>query len=488
MGGDMGRLSRCFLITGLVCLVETVSAATIHVPADQLTIQAGVDAALEGDTVLVAPGTYTGPGNYNILLDGKGLVIRSEAGPAVTIIDCEGGGSGVTLTGPMAFDPIIDGFTVRGRTGYSGSALYAADCAPLIKSCVFADNVTSLGAAVGLSYDGGTPLKVLIQNCTFLGNSSERSMYVHQGYFLTTFCNCVMTANTGLLFFFQPYPHQDPGSVTLECCDIYGNVPYQWYNEAYGWYPSPTITVQAQLNGNFSQPPLFCDLGTDYCSVHSASPLLADNNSCGIDIGAQVVVGCSDCRDEDEDGLCAIDDNCPTVGNLDQEDSDGDGIGDACEDEDGDGVLSPSDNCPLVNNPLQKDKDLDGVGDVCDDDIDADGLLNEADNCPSNYNPGQEDRNADGLGDACCCLGRVGDANGEAGDEPTVGDVAVLINAKFIAGRCEGILGCLLEADINQSGGCNPTCEDITIGDIAMLIDYLFITADAWLYDCLDCP
>jgi len=51
-----------------------------------------------------------------------------------------------------------------------------------------------------------------------------------------------------------------------------------------------------------------------------------------------------------------------------------------------------------------------------------------------------------------------------------------MIDAKFITGSCEGILGCLAEADINQSGGVNPTCDDITIGDIAILIDYLFIT------------
>jgi len=32
------------------------------------------------------------------------------------------------------------------------------------------------------------------------------------------------------------------------------------------------------------------------------------------------------------------------------------------------------------------------------------------------------------------------------------------------------------EADVNQSGGTGATCDDITIGDIAVLIDYLFIT------------
>lgn len=108
-------------------------------------------------------------------------------------------------------------------------------------------------------------------------------------------------------------------------------------------------------------------------------------------------------------------------------------------------------------------------------DVDQDGVIAGLDNCPGVYNPGQEDTNHDGIGDVCCCFGRVGDANG-SGDEPTIGDISTLIDAKFITGTCDGILPCLKEADINLSGGTSPTCDDITIGDISMLIDYLFIT------------
>ncbi|MCD6249824.1 MAG: hypothetical protein J7J98_05800 [candidate division Zixibacteria bacterium] len=85
-----------------------------------------------------------------------------------------------------------------------------------------------------------------------------------------------------------------------------------------------------------------------------------------------------------------------------------------------------------------------------------------------------------------CCVGRVGDANGLGGDEPSIGDVAVMIDAKYIIGSCYGILDCLTEADINQSGGIDADCDDITIGDIAILIDYLFIIGPSMgLNDCL---
>ncbi|MEW5795739.1 MAG: hypothetical protein AB1772_05200 [Candidatus Zixiibacteriota bacterium] len=85
-----------------------------------------------------------------------------------------------------------------------------------------------------------------------------------------------------------------------------------------------------------------------------------------------------------------------------------------------------------------------------------------------------------------CCVGRVGDANSSGDDDPTIGDVTTMIDAKFITGTCDGVILCLPEADINQSGGANPTCDDITIGDITVLIDYLFITGQTLgLPDCL---
>ncbi len=60
------------------------------------------------------------------------------------------------------------------------------------------------------------------------------------------------------------------------------------------------------------------------------------------------------CIDEDEDGICGAEDNCPDVANPDQTDSDGDNIGDAC------------DNCPDDPNVDQIDEDADGIGDRCD--------------------------------------------------------------------------------------------------------------------------
>jgi hypothetical protein len=73
----------------------------------------------------------------------------------------------------------------------------------------------------------------------------------------------------------------------------------------------------------------------------------------------------------------------------------------------------------------------------------------------------------------------VGDANGEGGDEPTIGDVVVILEAGYIYIAPPSPDWCYCEADINQSGGANPDFADISIGDIAMLIDYLFISGSS---------
>ena len=80
-----------------------------------------------------------------------------------------------------------------------------------------------------------------------------------------------------------------------------------------------------------------------------------------------------------------------------------------------------------------------------------------------------------------CCNGRVGDVNQSGADQPTIGDISVLIDHLFISGV---LLGCIEEADINQSGGATPGYDDLTIGDVSALIDYLFISQSS-LLDCL---
>jgi uncharacterized repeat protein (TIGR01451 family) len=105
--------------------------------------------------------------------------------------------------------------------------------------------------------------------------------------------------------------------------------------------------------------------------------------------------------DIDNDGVPNAVDNCPSVANPGQEDFNANGVGDACDDTDGDGVVDSIDNCVFVANPDQSDLDHNGRGDACDSDKDGDGIANVVDNCPVVPNPGQADFNHDGIGDVC---------------------------------------------------------------------------------------
>jgi hypothetical protein len=87
----------------------------------------------------------------------------------------------------------------------------------------------------------------------------------------------------------------------------------------------------------------------------------------------------------------AFTDDCPTVDDPDQTDTDDDGIGDAC------------DVCPDVTDSAQIDRDGDGIGDLCDD-------------CPTAADPDQSDGDGDGIGSACdACPDAAGPAGEAAG-------------------------------------------------------------------------
>ncbi|MFH1842749.1 MAG: hypothetical protein ABIF77_06040, partial [bacterium] len=119
----MTRTASLLLTAILLTVMPLIATgATIRVDVagsgDFLTIQEGLDNAAGCDTVLVAPGTYTGPLNRNLSFGLLNLVLLSEAGLGGTVIDAEGqdrvfdfNGTGQDTTS------IIRGFTIQ--NGYT---------------------------------------------------------------------------------------------------------------------------------------------------------------------------------------------------------------------------------------------------------------------------------------------------------------------------------------------------------------------------------
>ena len=96
------------------CLIGgTVPAAAdqLHVPGDYPTIQAAIDAAVDGDVVVVAAGTY----NEAIDFLGKAITVYGTDGPDVTIIDATGLNSSVVkCVNFEGLDTVLRNFTITG--------------------------------------------------------------------------------------------------------------------------------------------------------------------------------------------------------------------------------------------------------------------------------------------------------------------------------------------------------------------------------------
>jgi len=165
----------------LLCFWPAWSVAdTVHVDAagggDFATIQEGLDAASDADTVLVAAGIYTGDLNRNLDPGSKNIVIMSTGGPLVTVVDCQQMGRGFHVHGGQDGGTTIQGFTVTGGSvsGSGGGICCEASSAPKIRDCVIAGNIASgeWPDGVGGGLYLGEGCDATVSDCTFDENEA----------------------------------------------------------------------------------------------------------------------------------------------------------------------------------------------------------------------------------------------------------------------------------------------------------------------------
>ncbi len=160
-------------------------------------IQEGIEAASDGETVLVFDGTYTGDGNRDLDFGGRLITLRSENGPDRCVIDCEASGRAFHFHTSETPESLLDGFTLTNGDAVRGGGIwciYFSD--PTIANCVIAGNNAWYGG--GICCQSASPAFV---NCAIVGNTAAGTSwpfgaggYCEQSN--VTFTNCRIMGNT----------------------------------------------------------------------------------------------------------------------------------------------------------------------------------------------------------------------------------------------------------------------------------------------------
>ncbi len=252
------KLSSCIATAVVIFYVSGIgSAAVIHVPGDQPTIQAGIDAAVDGDTVLVADGTYTGAGNKNLTWNGdvKHITVKSENGPDNCVIDCENSGRGFKFDETNQDDTdVVNGFTIQngyvtgGWSEGAGGGIWCYRSSPAITGCTITDNSAEYGGG-GIGCIESTPT---ITGCTITENSTEDEgggIFCDDCSSSYAITGCTITENSayegGGIFC-------DSSSPTITDCTISGNSAYDYGGITCHSTSSPMITG-CTISGNSAE-------------------------------------------------------------------------------------------------------------------------------------------------------------------------------------------------------------------------------------------
>lgn len=165
-----------FILISLICLNTYTYAATIYVPRDEPTIQAGIDRAKNGDIVLVADGTYKGEGNVNIDFRGKEITVKSVSGPDSTTINClwTPETRGFIFQNQETNNTLLEGFTILNGIHDLGGGIHIYDASPTIKNCVISRNKATAkgGGGIYLFNSDAIILDCIISNNTARSNGA----------------------------------------------------------------------------------------------------------------------------------------------------------------------------------------------------------------------------------------------------------------------------------------------------------------------------
>ena len=158
-------------------VTPTPTPCEINVPGDYSTIQAAIDAAEDGCTIIVSSGTY----NENINFKGKNIILSSTDpdNPTVvagTVIDGKESGTVVTFSGKESAFCVLEGFTITNGKAENGGGINGNECLAMIRECVIKGN-TAFSKGGGIYRANG-----IIQNNTIKDNTAIWGAGLHLCY------------------------------------------------------------------------------------------------------------------------------------------------------------------------------------------------------------------------------------------------------------------------------------------------------------------
>lgn len=159
----------CFTVFALVSS-HFGYATTINVPGDYSSIQDALDAAVSGDTISVAPGTYS---ENNLNFNGKTVYLKSTSGPETTIIDGSSSGPVFYVVSGETRNTVIDGFTVQngyGNETHLGGGFYINNSSPTLKNNIIKSNRADQSGSSGGGIKISTDSNPLIENNSIVDN------------------------------------------------------------------------------------------------------------------------------------------------------------------------------------------------------------------------------------------------------------------------------------------------------------------------------
>ena len=202
-------MSRMIVAAMAVVLGVMAQAATLTVDlnggADYTDIQSAIDAAADGDTVLVKPGEYviTEP----ITFGGKAIAVRGEAGAAETVMRMAEEPADPDRASVVIFESgetqasVLEGFTLTGGEGTRdpseqgmGGGVYCDQSSPTLTHCTISGNSAGSGGGGVYCVENSSPT---LTHCTISGNSAYWGGGVYCGANSSpTLTNCIVWGNT----------------------------------------------------------------------------------------------------------------------------------------------------------------------------------------------------------------------------------------------------------------------------------------------------